>query len=150
MLDAASGWVLGSGSVEHLSLWHLVHCRAEFDAGDVALALTLAEEGVQTARVSGLGLYRISLLNARAEILLRDDPSASERSAVEALGLASDPACRFAWGESEARSLLGMALAKQGRIGEARAALDEAAAFARRIGDPRAAEIAQLFERLAG
>jgi hypothetical protein len=147
-LDAASAWVLRSGSVEHLCLWHLVRARAERDFGDLKAARRAADEGVHTASQCGLGLYHVLLLNARAEILLRADDETAEHSAREALARASDPSCRFGWGESEAGHLLGQALAARWNFGEARAVLADTLALRRRIGDPGADRTAALLERL--
>ncbi|MEA2630584.1 MAG: hypothetical protein QOE66_803, partial [Chloroflexota bacterium] len=147
-LEAATGWVLNSGSVEHLCLWHLVRSRAERDGGNYPAARRAADEGVHMARHCGLGLYHVLLLNARAEILLRADAEAAELSAREALGLASAAECRFLWGASEAGHLLGQALAGQWRHGEARAVYAETLALRDRIGDPGSEQTRRLLERL--
>jgi hypothetical protein len=150
LLDAAAGWVLASGSVEHLCLWHLVRCRAERDAGELVAARRAAEEGEHAARQAGLGLYRVLLHCARAEVLLHPDASAAEGSAREALDLASAEGCRFLWGASEAGHLLGRALADQWRVTEAREAFTQALELRRRLGDPGAGQTAQLLARLPG
>ena len=147
-IEAASAWVLRSGSVEHLCLLHLVRAQSERDAGNLPAARRAADEGVHAASQSGLGLYHILLLIARAETLLADEPEAAERSAREALNLASAPNCRFCWGEWEARHLVGESLAAMGRSAEARALLQQALRFRRRVGDPRAKETQALLSRL--
>jgi hypothetical protein len=147
-LETATGWVLHSGSVEHLCLWHLVRSRAERDRGDFPAARRAADEGVHLARQSGLGLYHVLLLNARAEILLQADPEAAEQSARAAFELASAADCRFGWGQSEAGHLLGQALALQWRHREARAVYTETVALRRRLGDPGLEQTRRLLERL--
>jgi hypothetical protein len=147
-LEGASGWVLRSGSVEHLCLMHLVRARLDRDSGDLRAARRAADEGVHTAGQCGLGLYHVLLLNARAEVLGRSEPEASERSAREALALASAPGCSFLWGAGEAGHLLGQALAAQWRFAEARAALSEALSVRERLGDPATAQTARMLERL--
>src|SRR4051794_2813394 len=106
------------------------------DEGDIPAARRAADEVVHLADQSGLGLYHILLLNARAEVLLRADAEAAERSAREARALASAAGCLFRWGESEAGHLLGQALAGQWRHREARAVYAETVALRDRIGDP--------------
>jgi hypothetical protein len=148
-LGAAAGWVLHSGSVEHLGLYHLVRARAGLDAGDTEAAQRALNEGLHLARRCGLGLVHVELLCTQAELwLARGDALAAERVAGEALWRASASDCRFAWGESEARHKLGRALAAQHRSREARAALEEAVALRRRIGDPRVAETVRVLADL--
>ncbi len=147
-LDAASAWVLRSGSVEHLALWHLVRSRLAGDSGDLAAARRAVDEGVHLARRSGLGLYLILLLNARADILLRGDAGAAAASAEEALALALAPGCRFAWGAAEAGHLLGQALAAEWRFADARAAFAAALRLRRHLDDPGADLTARLLDRL--
>jgi hypothetical protein len=150
-LDAAAGWVLHSGSVEHLCLLHLVRARLARDAGDGEAAQRAVNEGLRLARPCGLGLYHVELLCVHAEVILaRGDAPAAERMAGEALWRAASVDCRFAWGEAEARHLLGLALAGQRRRREARAALERALALRRRIGDPRAAETERALALAAG
>jgi hypothetical protein len=148
LLEEASGWVLRSGSVEHLCLWHLVRSRAERDAGDLRAARVAADEGVHTARQCGLGLYFVLLLNARAEILLPADAQAAEESSRESLAAALDPRCRFLWGASEAGHLLGRALASQWRFAEARDALAGTLTLRERLGDPGVLQTRTLLARL--
>jgi hypothetical protein len=56
--------------------------------------------------------------------------------------------CRFAWGEAEARHLLGQALVAQQRGDEARPVLEAALTLRRRLGDPRSAETERLLTAL--
>jgi hypothetical protein len=141
-LEAAAGWILHSGSVEHLCLYHLVRARATTDAGRREDAQRAVNEGLHLARVHGLGLYHIELLCLQGEIsLARGDAPAAERVAQEALWRSTADDCRFAWGEAEARHLLGKALAAQQRFSEAWEALESARQLRQRIGDPRRQEM---------
>lgn len=150
-LQAASGWILHSGSVEHLCLYHLVRARAALDDDANELAQRAIREGLHLARTCGLGLYHIELLCVQAEInLARGDAPAAEHVAREALWRAAAADCRFAWGEAEARHLLGQALAVQQRLSEAREALDVARELRQRIGDPLCAETEWLLSSLTG
>jgi hypothetical protein len=144
LLDAASQWILRSGSVEHLCLWHLVRARAARDADALTTARSAVDEGIHMARHCGLGLYHVLLLNARAEILLPTDAGSAEHSAREAQQLASAASCEFAWGASEAGHLLGQSLAAQSRLAEARAVLEATLALRLEMGDPRAEETRAL------
>lgn len=138
-LQAATGWILHSGSVEHLCLYHLLRARAATDTGQREDAQRAVNEGLHLARVLGLGLYHIELLCLQGEInLARGDAPAAERMASEALWRATADDCRFAWGEAEARHLLGKALTVQQRVREAKEALESALQLRQRIGDPRA------------
>jgi hypothetical protein len=148
LLDAASQWVLRSGSVEHLCLWHLVRALAARDAGALSEARRAVDEGIHMARHCGLGLYHILLLNARAEIVLRADPESAEHSAREAQRLASAGACEFAWGAAAAGHLLGQSLTAQLRFREARAVLEATLKLRLAIGDPGAEQTRGLLERL--
>jgi len=149
-LEEASAWTSRSGSVEHLTLWHLVRSRLAADSGDLPGARRAVDEGIHLARQSGMGLSLILLLEARAEILLKADPGAAEASAREAIAHASAPACRFRWGEAAAGHRLGQALAAQWRFDEARAAFAGALSLRRRIGDPGADVTERLLGRLPG
>jgi hypothetical protein len=150
-LQAASAWILHSGSVEHLCLFHLVRARAASDAGEREAAQRAVIEGLHLSRACGLELYHIELLCMQAEInLTRGDAPAAEHVAREALWRATARDCRFAWGEAEARHLLGKALVAQQRLRAARAALKTACKLRRRIGDPRREETERLLESVGG
>ena len=100
------------------------------------------------AAQSGLGLYRIMLLNAKADILLKPDVEAAERAATDALARARAPECRFRWGQSEAGHLLGQALAAQWRFREARTIFTETLAIRGELGDPGVEQTRRLLTRL--
>ncbi|HZV07161.1 MAG TPA: hypothetical protein VE999_18915 [Gemmataceae bacterium] len=134
-LQAASAWILHSGSVEHLCLYHLVRARAACDTGQREDAQRAVNEGLLLARVHGLGLYHIELLCLQGEISLeRGDAPAAERLAREALWRATANDCRFAWGEAGARDLLTKALIVQNRFHEAREAQEKTLQLRQRIG----------------
>ncbi len=148
-LDAASGWILHSGSVEHLCLLHLVRARAARTASDGEVAQRAVTEGLHLARQCGLGLYHIELWCEQAEICLaRADSPAAEQMAGAALERASAADCQFLWGAAEAGHLLGQALAAQHKVREACAALNQTLNLRRRIGDPRAWHTEQLLALL--
>lgn len=150
-LAEATAWVLHSGSVEHLCLLHLVRARLAQQEGQREAAQQAVNEGLRLARQCGLGLYHIDLLCLHAEIILgRGDAPAAERMANEALWRATATDCGYAWGEAEARHLLGEALAAQQKTAEARAALDLALGLRGRLNDPRAEETERLRDRLSG
>jgi hypothetical protein len=147
-LEAACGWILHAGSVEHLCLFHLVRARVARAAGDGEAAQGAVDEGLHLARQCGLGLYHIELLCEHAELCLaRADSPAAEHLAASALERASAPDCRFAWGRAEAGHLLGQALALQGR-GQARAVLAVTLELRRRLGHPKAEATARLLATL--
>jgi hypothetical protein len=115
-LNAASTWVLHSGSVEHLCLYHLLRGRAADAVGQREEAQRAVNEGLHLSRVHGLGLYHIELLCLQGEInLARGDAPAAAKMAREALWRAASADCRFAWGETEARKLLDKARSVQQR-----------------------------------
>src|SRR5262249_48623792 len=124
-LDDAARWVLHSGSMEHLCLYHLVRARIAGRTGDLTVARLAVDEGLHIARPCGFGLYQVELLCEQAEQQLADSSDTQAvRSAREAFELASSPDCRFLWGAAEAGHLLGSALLACGRVADARAALE--------------------------
>jgi hypothetical protein len=126
-LDDATAWILHSGSVEHLCVYHLVRARIAMRAQDFPAAQTAVEEGLHLARRCGLGLYHIELLAVSAELCLHESqPAAAEQSAREALGMACAAECQFRWGAAEAGQLLGQALMAQDRLVEGMAELEKA------------------------
>jgi hypothetical protein len=156
-LESATRWVLHSGSVEHLCLYHLVRARIEKRSGDVRAAQLDVNEGLHLARQSGLGLYQIELLCVQAELFLGGAQAATllggsadpaEQSAREAVHLATAPDCQFAWGYVEAGHLLGRALLAQGRRKEAVSNLEAVQAVRVRIGDHRAGQTEALIKSI--
>jgi hypothetical protein len=150
-LDGATRWVLHSGSMEHLCLYHLVRSRIAKRSGDFPGAERALDEGLHIARQCGFWLYHVELLCVRAELQLTGfRVSDAVRSAQEAFELATLSDCQFAWGAAEAGHLLGRALAARGRVAEARAALETTLAIRRRIGDFRAEQTEALLRSLPG
>jgi hypothetical protein len=148
-LDAAAGWVLHAGSVEHLGLLHRVRARVARDAGEWEAAQQAVTEGLHLARLCGLGLYHIELLCEQAEICLaRADAPAAADAAGAALERATAADCQFVWGAAAAGHLLAQALAAQQRRREAAAVLGEARALRVHLGDPRLPETERLWRDL--
>jgi hypothetical protein len=148
-LQAAARWVLHSGSMEHLCLYHLVRARIEMKADEVQSAQLDVEAGLHIARDCQLRLDHVELLCVQAELHYRgSQPSAAERSAREAVQLALAPECQFLWGAAEASHLLGRSLLAQNRLDEARVALEAARSIRVRIGDYRAELTASLVESI--
>jgi hypothetical protein len=144
-LDAAAGWALHSGSVEHLCLWHLIRARSAREDGDRAAARRAVDEGMHLARRCGLGLYHVELLCEQAEAFLADgDAAAAEAAAREALQRASAADCQFQWGAAEAGHLLGQALAARQDHRGAVGVLQETLDLRQRLGDPRAGQTERL------
>jgi hypothetical protein len=140
-LDAAARWVLHSGSMEHLGLYHLVRGRFARRAGDLGVARLAVDEGLRVARHGGFRLYQVELLCEQAKIHLAGScDTAAVRSAREAFELATSPDCQFLWGGAEAGHLLGRALVACGRVAEARATLERTLAIRLHIGDDSRAE----------
>ena len=148
-IESPGRWILHSGSVEHLCLYHLVRCRSAKKAGDIQGAQLAVIEGLHIARRCGLGLYHVELLSMQAELLMASAQAVgAEDSAREAMRLASSAGCQFIWGVAEAGQLLGRALARQGRSEEALAALEEVRSLRARIGDVRASQTEALIESI--
>ena len=149
-LDAATGWILHSGSAEHLCVYHLWWARIAFRAQDFGPAQLAVDEGLRLARASGLRLYHVELLSLRAELFLAESqPQAAEQAAREARAIASAPECQYQWGRAAADHLLGHALLAQARLVEARAALLAARSLRKMLGDPRVEQTERLLARLA-
>ncbi len=126
-LDQATEWILHSGSVEHLCVYHLVRARIAIRTHDYASARSALDEGLHLARRCGLGLYHIELLVVRAELSVKElQPVAAEEAAREAIRMAKAPECQFRWGAAEAGEFLSQALMAQDRLVEGMAALKEA------------------------
>jgi hypothetical protein len=148
-LDAATPWILHSGSVEHLCLLHLTRSRLRLGEGEGEAAQRAVEEGLHLARRCGLGLYHVELLCAQAEIYLAggDAPNAAA-AAEEAQRRASAPECQFAWGGALAGHLLGQALFGLRQVREAHALLKQTLEVRCRIGDPQAGDTERLLRTL--
>ena len=119
-LDDASRWILHSGSVEHLCVYHLVRGRIAMRSQEFAAAQSAVADGLHLARRSGLQLYHVELLSVSAELSLHEmQAAAAESAAREALRLAGE--CKFRWGAAQAGQWLVKALVAQDRLQEGRA-----------------------------
>jgi hypothetical protein len=150
-LDDAARWVLHSGSMEHLCLYHLVRGRIARRAGEIDVGQLALDEGLRVARHCGFSLYQVELLCEQAELQLAGScDTAAVRSAREAFELARSADCQFLWGAAEAGHLLGRALFACGRVADARAALERTLAIRHHIGDLRAEHTEALLRSLRG
>jgi hypothetical protein len=150
-LAAASGWVLSSGSVEHLCLLHLVRARISLNEGDGRAARMAIDEGLSLANQCGLRLFLVDLLCFRAGMALKESqPADAEQSARSALKIASAADCQFRWGAAKAGHLLARSLIAQDRRGEAQPILEEVCSLRQRIGDPRITLTRALLKELGG
>jgi hypothetical protein len=150
-LGAATGWILHSGSAEHLCLYHLIRSRIARRSGELQAARHAADEGLHIARQCEFGLYLIELLCAQAELLLGGaEPGAAESSAREAERLASSADCQFLWGAAEAGHLLACSLLAMNRLDEARRMLEQVRSLRLRIGDVRVEQTDALITSVFG
>src|SRR5262249_1988299 len=112
-VDAASPWILHSGSVEHLCLLHLTVGRLRRSEHNLQAAHRAVAEGLHLARRCGLGLSYIDLLCEQAEVCLAEEtPGPAAEAADEAWQRALAPVCLFQWGAALAGHLLGLAQAR--------------------------------------
>ncbi len=149
LLDTAARWVLHSGSVEHLCLYHLVRARIAKKAWDAHIGQLAVEDGLHLARQCGLGLYQVELLCEQAELFLRmAEHAAAVESAREAVRLASAADCQFLWGVAEAGHLMGRSLVALNRQEEARSILQYVRSLRLKIGDFRVEHTEALIESL--
>jgi hypothetical protein len=96
-LEGEAPWIMRSGSVEHLCLYHLIRSRALTDRGESEAADLESREGLILARQCGLGLAHVDFLNLRCRLALVRARAISDRG---------DPR-RAASLEAAARSALG-------------------------------------------
>ncbi len=83
-LELATPWILHSGSVEHLCLYHLTRARLSASTREFQEAQQAVDEGLRLARQCGLTLELVRLLNLQAEIALCcSQAHAAEASARE-------------------------------------------------------------------
>ncbi|OMI39519.1 hypothetical protein [Streptomyces sparsogenes] len=107
LLEAATQWIVTSGSQEHLCLLHLGRARLARAQRHHALAASALGEGLRTAEQCGFGLYHLALLLEKAELALdTDEPDTARDAATAALAAASDPACHDILAMARARRLL--------------------------------------------
>jgi hypothetical protein len=96
-LEREAPWIMRSGSVEHLGLYHLIRSRVLTDRGEYEAADSESLEGLLLARQCGLGLAHVDFLNLRARLALARARSIPDRDAPQ----------RSAFLEAAARSALG-------------------------------------------
>ena len=150
-LESAAQWVLHSGSVEHLCLYHLVRSRIAMNEGEFQAAQLAVDEGLLLARQCGLWLYQVELFCLEAVLMMRNsDAVAAEHSARAAVKIASAAECQFQWGVARAGHLLGRSLAAQDRRPEVRAILEMILDLRKKIGDPRIQRTEALLQELSG
>jgi hypothetical protein len=148
-VEAASVWILHSGSVEHLCLYHLIRARAARSGGHLDAAGRAVKEGLHLAGHAGLRLYQVETGCEEAELALaRGDAVAAEAAARQALRQATAKDCHFLWGVADAGRLVGLALNARDRPAEARQVWEETLNVCRQIGDPRAEQVEALLARL--
>lgn len=88
-LEREAPWILRSGSVEHLCLYHLIRSRALTDRGEYEAADSESREGLILTRQCGLGLAHVDFLNLRSRLALTrahsmpDDSSPQRESFLE-------------------------------------------------------------------
>jgi hypothetical protein len=80
-LEREAPWILRSGSVEHLGLYHLIRSRVLTDRGEYEAADSESREGLLLSRQCGLGLAHIDFLNVRSRLALVRARAISERGA---------------------------------------------------------------------
>jgi hypothetical protein len=80
-------WILRSGSVEHLCLYHLIRSRALTDRGDYEPADSESREGLMLAQQCGLGLAQVDFLNLRARLALARVHAMPDRSSPQRVAL---------------------------------------------------------------
>src|SRR5262249_22273687 len=148
-LEAASAWILYSGSVEHLCLSHLKRARFARVTGETEAAQRAVDEGLHVARQHSLGSYHVELLCEQAEICLGQGAAeAAEQAASAAWERAWGANCQFMWGAAEAGHFLGRALAAQRRNRDAQLFLEKTLILRRRIGHPNSIETKKLLKRV--
>ena len=109
-LDEIRAWTSRTGDMHLIIEAHLLAALYLLTSGDPQAALGEAKTGLLHAVACGYGLLRIELLVAMARIRLAwPDPPKAIQVAREALDLAADPECRYAWGEADAAQVWGEA-----------------------------------------
>ncbi len=147
-LDEIRAWTSRTGDMEWIITAHLLSARHLLARGDAQAALGEAETGLLHAVACGFGLLRIELLVVLARIRLAwPDPPQAVQAAREALDLAADPDCGYAWGEADAAQVWGEAYFANGEPTLARRAFCRALEVRRRIEHPGASETERWLAR---
>jgi hypothetical protein len=137
-----------TGEMQPVIEAHLVAARHLLARGDTQSALSEAETGLLHAAACGYGLLQIELLVALARIRLAwPDPPKAIQAAREALDLAADPDCSYAWGEADAAQAWGEAYFANGELALAQRAFTRALEVRQRIEHPRASDTERWLAR---
>jgi tetratricopeptide (TPR) repeat protein len=127
---------------------HLLAARQQLVRGDPQAALAEADSGLLHAVSCGYGLLQIELLVALARIRLAwPGPPQAIQAAREALDLAADPACAYAWGEADAAQAWGESFFSNREYTLARRAFVRTLELRRRIEHPGTAETERWLAR---
>jgi tetratricopeptide (TPR) repeat protein len=140
-LDRVRDWTSRTGQMQHIIEAHLLSALGFLASGRHQSALVEAETGLQHALSCEFGLLRIELLIALARIRLAwPDPPKAIQAAREALDLAAQPACEYAWGEADAAQVWGEAYFANHEPPLAQRAFTRALEVRKRIEHPGIAE----------
>jgi hypothetical protein len=175
-LDQAEHWVQRSGSVEHLILLLTARMLLAQTSGNATAADACYTEALHLARRCGFGLYHIDLLNHRATALLDRNPKDAAAVVNEARSLAKaalfglhattelppqapdlpiddllafgalHPRCCYAWGEADARVVLGRCAMQQKDKATAVRELTRAHKLFQRMRAPQEPQVARLLK----
>ncbi len=147
-IEEIRAWTSRTGEMEWIITAHLLAARYLLARGDAQAALGEAETGLLHAVACGYGLLRIELLIALSRIRLGwPDPPQAIQAAREALDLAADPDCGYAWGQADAAQVWGEAYFANGETALARRAFSRALEVRRRIEHPGASETERWLAR---
>ena len=148
-LDPIRAWTSRTGDMASIIEAHLLTARHLLAQGDPQSALGEAETGLLHAESCGYRLLQIELLVALARIRLAwPDPPRAIQAARQALDLAADEACGYAWGEADAARVWGEAYFANREFELARRAFERALEVGRRIEHPGVAEMEAWLERV--
>jgi tetratricopeptide (TPR) repeat protein len=142
-------WTARSGAMEWIVEAHLLAASQQLLNGDIQAALAEAEGGLLHAVSCGYGLLRIELLVVLARIRLAwPDPPQAIQAARQALDLAADPECGYAWGEADAAKVWGEAFFSNREFALARRAFARALEVRTRIEHPGVADTREWLARV--
>lgn len=148
-LDEIRAWTSRTGDMQAIIEAHLLTAQHLLARGDAQSALGEAEMGLLHAEACGYGLLRIELLVTLARIRLAwPDPPKAIQAAREALDLAAQPDCGYAWGEADAAQVWGEAYFANGELALAKRAFARALEVRRRIEHPGASETERWLARV--
>lgn len=140
-LDEIRDWTSRTGDMHFIIEAHFLTACDLLASGDSQTALDEAEAGLLHAVSCGFGLLRIELLIVMARIRLAwPDPPKAIQAAREALDLAADPDCQYAWGEADAAQVWGEAYFANHEPTLAKQAFGRALEIRKRIEHPGVGE----------